>query len=53
MASVELPYVSMGHSPNPETVQSLARDVHQCLKSNPTAERSARRSWPMSYTANL
>jgi hypothetical protein len=42
MASLELPYFSMGHLPAPETVHSFAGDVHQCSRSNPDGGNAAR-----------
>ena len=42
MASLELPYFSMGHLPAPETVHSLAGDAHQCLRSSPDGGNAAR-----------
>jgi glutaminase len=36
----ERPYVSTGHLPNPETVQSLVEDAHRRLKSNADGKNS-------------
>jgi glutaminase len=36
----ERPYVSTGHLPNPEMVQSLVEDAHRRLKSNADGKNS-------------
>jgi len=42
MAPLQLPYVSMGYLPGPETAQSFARDSHQCSRSHPDGGNAAR-----------